>query len=460
MSTFDSINPYTLEKNWTFTRHTNDELDTIIQTAHEAYLDWKKTSFSHRQQLFLKLADIMDEHRNEICRLTTIEMWMLQNMSQSILASSANLTRRFANNGERILSDEDFFYDNIDGKYKYDPLWVIYWIAPRNFPYNQVLRAALANIMAGNTTIYKHASNVPLCAAKIEELFDLAWFPKGIYTNIYISWSQSEQIISNPLVQWVNITAGEAAGSIVWWLAGKYLKPSVLELWGNDPFVLLDHKDTKTFAAHAIACRITKWGMWGQRCNSSKRFIVMEKHYDKFIEYMKLHLESLKWWDPFDDKTDFPPIATSKLLKEIHDQVTRSIADGARLVTGGEILWDHGQFYAPTLLADVTPEMTSFREEVFGPVASVIKSKSIEESIALANNSEFGLSATVRWDDIDQLKEVADQLIWGMIFINNPAGSKASLPFGGVRKSGYGKENGPEWLRAFTNKKAVVYSIG
>ncbi len=457
MSTFDSNNPYTLEKNWTFTRHTNEELDAIIQTAHSAYLDWKETSFAHRQQLFLKLADLIDSKNSELAKLETIEMWSLRHFSKNVIKWTANLIRRYANNAERILGDEDFAHDGMVGKYRYDSLGVIYGIAPWNFPFNQVLRAAVANIVAGNTTVYKHASNVPLCGQAIEDLFVEAGFAKGIYTNLYSSGSQSEHIIAHPHIVWVNLTGWERAGSAVWSLAGKYLKPSVLELWGNDAFVVLDHSDTPALVADAVACRINNGG---QRCNGSKRFIVLEQYYDEFVEQMWQYMSTqVKRWDPMDAETQLPPLSNADQVAEVHDQVTRSLADGARLVTGGEILWDHWQFYAPTLLADVTPEMTSFREEVFGPVASITKAKNTEEAIALANNSEFGLSATVRWDDMQQLKEVADQLVWGMIFINNPAGSKASLPFGGVKKSGYGKENGPEWLRAFTNKKAIVYSI-
>jgi len=458
MSTFESINPYTLESNWTFTRHTNEELDVFIQTAHEAYLDWKKTSFDERKELLLKLADVLDNKNEELAKLETIEMGRLFHAAKSGLKGTANLIRRNANNVERILGDETFEHDGLVGKYKYDPIGVIYGIAPWNFPFNQVLRAAVANIAAGNTTIYKHSSNVPMCGQAIEDLFTEAGFPKGVYTNIYSSGSQSEHILANPLIVWTNLTGWERAGSAVWSLAGKYLKPSVLELWGNDAFIVLDHENIDQMVADATACRINNWG---QRCNGSKRFIVLEKYYDKFVEKMWAYMANqVTRWDPMDASTTLPPLSSKDQVNEVHDQVTRALADGARLVTGGEILWDKGQFYAPTLLADMKPDTTTFREEVFGPVASVIKSKSVEESITLANNSDFWLSATVRWDDIQQLKEVADQLDGGMIFINNPAWSKASLPFGWVRKSGYGKENGPEGLRSFTNKKAVVFSIG
>ena len=457
MSTLTSRNPYTWEVNATFDTLTNEQIDTVIDQAHTAYLSWKDTSFDEKKVLFLKMADIMDENREDICMLTTMEMGMLQYVSQNILKGTANLIRRYATNAEKIIWDEPFEHDGMIGKYKYDPLGVIYGIGPWNFPYNQILRAAIANIMAGNTTVYKHASNVPLCAAKIEELFELAWFPKGIYTNIYVKGSQSEHIIANPLIQWVNITASEEAGSVIWSLAGKYLKPSVLELGGNDAFVLLDHADTNAMAASAVACRISN--LWWQRCNSSKRFIIMEQHYDTFIAYMKKHMEAMQRGDPMDQNNQIPPIATQKLLNQIDDQVQRTIAQGARLITWWEIVGDKKQFYTGTVLADVTPDMTSAKEEVFGPVATIIKSKNIEDSIRLANESDFWLSATVWGDDIDQCKAVADRLEGGMIFINNPAGSKASLPFWWVKKSGYGKENGPEGLKAFTNKKAVVYTV-
>lgn len=400
------------------------------------------------------MADSMDAQREDICQWTTKEMWMLQHVSQNILKGTANLIRWYANNAERILSDEPFAHDWLTGKCTYDPLGVIYGIAPWNFPYNQVLRAAVANIMAGNTTIYKHASNVPFCAAKIQDLFNQAGFPAWVYTNIYISWSQSEHIIANPLVQWVNITASETAGSLIGWLAGKYLKPSVLELGGNDAFVLADHEDTHAYAAQATACRL---GMWWQRCNSSKRFIVLEQHYDAFVAAMKKHMETQVLWDPFDSNTTLPPLATQKLLQEVHDQVQRTIAQWATLITWWSIVDE--KFYAPTILADVTPDMVSAREEVFGPVATIIKSKNIEESIALANDSDFALSATVWWDDTEQCKTIAQQLEWWMVFINNQAGSKASLPFWWPKKSWYGKENGPEGLRAFTNKKVIVYEV-
>ena len=454
MSTIQSINPHNGEVNATFEKLDNDQLTKKIEKAQEAYLDWRETSWDERRALFHKLADIIDADIDGYANLQTIEMWMTFSASKSGLRWTANLIRWFADNAEKYLWDEPFDENGTVGKYRYDPLGVIYGVGPWNFPYNQVLRAAVPNILAGNTTIYKHASNVPMCAEQIEKFFLDAGFPEGVYQNIIISGSQSEHILAHKYVRAVNLTGSETAGSVVGALASKYLKPSVLELGGNDAFVLADHADTKAMVAEAVACRI--WN-GGQKCNSSKRFVVMEKHYDVFVEEMGKYMAAQKMWDPMDPSTQIPPMSSKRLVEEIHDQVTRSIEQGARLVTGWEISGDQGQFYPATLLADVEKGMTSYDEEVFGPVASVIKSKDLEDSIRIANDSHFGLSAVVYGDDIEQCKQVADRLEGGMIFINAPAGSRAHLPFGWVKKSGYGKENGPEGLRAFTNKKAIIY---
>ncbi len=455
MWTIQSINPYNGEVNAEFQTLSNDELDVIIQRAHDAHLEWKQTSWEHRKQLFHKLADIMDADAEKYAELQTIEMGMLYSASLSGVKSTASLIRWFADNAEDTLGDKEFDENGTKGKYKHDALGVIYGVGPWNFPYNQVLRAAVPNILAGNTTVYKHASIVPMCAEQIEKFFDMAGFPKWIYTNIFISGSQSEHIIANKHVAGVNLTGSEWAGSAVGSLAGKYLKRSVLELWGNDAFVLADHSDTKQMVREATACRISNGG---QKCNSSKRFIVMEKHYDEFVEEMGKYMETMKTGNPMEASTQIPPMSSLKLVNDIDDQVQRSISEGARLIVGWKKSGDRDQFYEGTILADVTSEMTSYNEEIFGPVASIIKSKDIQDSIRIANDSDFGLSAVVYGDDETQCREIADQLEGGMIFINEWAASKPHLPFGGVKKSGYGKENGREWLREFTNKKAIIYS--
>lgn len=454
MATLTSINPYNGEVNATFETLSDAQVVEKIEISHRAFLSWKQTSFAQRKELFYKLAEVIEANLDEYAELQTREMGMLFTASKGWLKATGDLIRWFADNAEDLIWPEEFTLNGTSGKYLYDPLGVIFGVGPWNFPYNQILRAAVPNILAGNTQVYKHASNVPMCAEKIEEFFRLAGFPEGVYTNMFISSSQSELILSHKLVRWVNLTGGERAGSAVGSLAGKYLKPSVLELGGNDAFVLADHEDTVQMVSEATACRIANGG---QKCNSSKRFIVMEKHYDTFVEEMWKYMQTMKLWDPMDASTQIPPMARLDLVDEIHQQVERSIADGARLVCGGDKSGERGEFYQGTVLADVTSEMASYNEEIFGPVASIIKSKDLEDSIRIANDSDFGLSAVVYGDDIDQCKSVADRLEWGMIFINAGAGSKPHLPFGWVKKSWYGKENGPEGLRAFMNKKVVIY---
>lgn len=449
-----SINPYNGEINSEFETLTDEQVLQKIETAHAAYLEWKDTSFEHRREMFYKLAQVIETDLDEYAKLQTQEMGMLYTASVSGLKATGDLIRWFADNLEMYIWDEEFDLNGTQGKYIYDPLGVIFWVGPWNFPYNQILRAAVPNILAGNTQLYKHASNVPMCAKQIEDFFVKAGFPEGIYTNLFVSSSQSELIISHKYVRGVNLTGWERAGSAVGALAGKYLKPSVLELGWNDAFVLADHRDTKQMVREATACRIANG--W-QKCNSSKRFIIMEQHYDVFVEEIWKYMSSMKLWNPMNTDTQIPPMARLDLVDEIDEQVQRSISGWARLICGGKKSGERWEYYEGTVLADVKTGIASYNEEVFGPVASIIKSKDLEDSIRIANDSDFALSAVVYWDDEQQCREIASKLEWGMIFINTGAGSKPHLPFWGPKKSGYGKENGPEWLRAFTNKKVIIY---
>lgn len=454
MPTLQSINPYTWELNGTYETLDSQSLEAKIQQGHQAFLVWKETSFTDRKKLFYTLADVIENKVEYLAKLQTIEMGMLYESSYKGLQKISKLIHWFADNAESVLGPKEFDEHGTKGSIQHDPLGVIYGIWPWNFPFSQVLRAAIPNIIAGNTTIYKHASNVPMCAQAIEDLFKEAGFAKWMYTNIFISSNQSEYILAHPSVRWVNLTGSEKAGSAIGSLAGKYLKPSVLELGGNDAFIVLNHTDTKKLVIEATTSRISNG--W-QKCNSSKRFIVLEKYYDTFVKEMGKYMESLSWGDPMDSSTQIPPLARLDLVNELHNQVQKSINEGAKLITGWKILGEKGQFYAGTVLADVTKDMTCYREETFWPVASIIKSSSVEESIKIANDSDFWLSAVVFGDDIEECKKVASKLEGGMIFINQPARSKAHLPFGGIKKSWYGKENGPEGLKAFTNRKVIVY---
>ena len=453
MSTIRSINPYTEKVNAELTTLTRDLLDHKITTAHHAYWAWKHTPSTERKALFLRLADIIENEKESLAELEMNEMGMLYSFSLAGIGKTATLVRWFANNFEAILSDESYESEWLQVTSQYDPLGVIFGIAPWNFPFNQVLRAAVPNILAWNTVLYKHASNVPLCGEKIEALFLQAWFPEGVYQNIIVSSSESEYILSRPEIAGVNLTGSEGAGKIIGSLAGKYLKPSILELGWNDAFIVADTSDIEKVAQEAVMARVSNAG---QKCNSSKRFIVWEQDYEKFCEAFTKRTNSLIIWDPKDPRTELWPLAKLDLLDDIDTQVQKTIAQGARLLTGWKRLDRSGYFYAPTVLADVTPSMTSYQEEVFGPVASIIRVKDLDEAISIANNSEFGLCGCVYGDNLEQCIEIASRIETGMVFINMPAASRASLPFWWVKKSWYGKENGPEWLKAFTNQKTIV----
>lgn len=454
MSKIKSINPYTQELNAEFETLTQAEIDKKINIAHNSYLSWKNTPNSKKKELFLNLAKVIEKQKQELAKIEMIEMWMLYNYSLSWLGNTVVLIEWFACNFEQILSPLEYETQAMQVKTMYDPIWVIFWVAPWNFPFNQVLRAAVPNILAWNTVVYKHASNTPLAWIKIEELFLEAWFPVWVYQNLMASSSESEYIISKKEIAWVNLTGSEWAWRSIWSLAWKYLKPSVLELWGNDAFIVANNSNLEKIAIEAVKARISN--NW-QKCNSSKRFIVMEKHYDEFLKHFVNYTNSLIIWDPSDEKTQIWPMARKDLVEEINSQVQKTISEGARLLAWWEILQRKWFFYSPTVLADVTPEMTSYKEEIFGPVASIIKVSDLDEAIKIANNSDFWLCSCIYWDDQEELKYIASKIETWMIFFNKPASSKASLPFGWVKKSGFWKENWPEWLKAFTNKKVIVY---
>lgn len=450
-----SINPYTEKLNWEFNLLDSKWIDEVIEMANNSYLTWRDVSDKEKKELFLKLALEIEKDIDECAKLQTIEMWMLYDFSKKWLLWTINLIRWYADNFESIIWEKDYkTSDWIEWKEIYDPIWVIFWIAPWNFPFNQLLRAAVPNILAWNTQIYKHSSNVPMCALKIQELFDNAWFPKWVFNNVFVSSSLSEHIISNKLIKWINLTGSERAGVAVWALAWKYLKPSILELWGNDAFVLCNTDDVKWFAEKAADIKMRNW--W-QTCNGSKRFIILEKHYDEFCKEFTRAMSELKIWDPSDINTDVQPMASLKAIDEMEEQIIRATNSWAKLLTWWKRAEMDWYFMTPTVLSDVTPETSSYNEEIFWPVASIMKSQSLEHSIELANWTDFWLSACVFWDDRNEVIEIAKKMEWWMVFVNQWAASKPSLPFWWIKKSGFWKENWPEWLRAFTNKKILVF---
>ncbi len=456
MSTLTSINPFTQEVNATFETISDEEIKQKIELAHSAYLSWRETSFDERKNLFYKLAEVIEVDIENVAKLQTLEMGMLLSASKTGMQAMADLIRWFADNAEDVLGDKEFDVDGSKWKFTHDPLWVIYGVAPWNFPYNQVLRAAVPNILAGNTQVYKHASNVPMCAEQIEKWFHKAGFPQGVYNNICISSSSSEMILEHKHVRGMNLTGWEKAGRVLGALAGKNLKPSVLELGGNDAFIVLETSKLDEIVDWAIVWRMRNG--W-QACTASKRFIILEKYYEEFCEKFSQKMSELKIGDPMLEATELQPICQESARDEVHKQVVQSISDGARLMTGWEKVSIDGKwfFYAPTLLADVTPDIYSFHEEIFGPVASAISARDIDHAVELANMIDLWLWGCIFGDKHDEIVATAERIETGMMFINQTVSSRAMLPFGGVKKSGYGKENGPEGLRAFTSKKVILY---
>ena len=451
--TIQSINPFTHEINAEFHLFTHEQIDARVKKAESAFEPWKKLPKSEKKELFLKLAKVFEKNAEEMAKLQTIEMGMLYKESLGGLKNVAALTRWFANNFERILAEEEFESEGVKGKTMYDPLGVIFGVAPWNFPFNQVLRAAIPNIIAWNTVVYKHASNVPMCAKKLEELFLEAGFPEGVYQNLFISSRDTEYVLEKNEIKWVNLTGWEKAWEAIGSFAGKMLKPSVLELGWNDAFIVCDSDNLENIAEEAVKARIANGG---QKCNSSKRFIVTNENYEEFKHHFIEKMSSLKIGDPMDPETQIPPLAKESAVDDIGQQVEQTLKEWGKLLTGWKKLDIQWNFYAPTII-EVDETMTSYKEEVFGPVASLIRVDDLDEAIELANDSDYGLCGCVYGDNAEQTLKVAEQIHTGMVFINKPAGSKASLPFGWVKKSWYWKENGPEWLKAFTNKKVIVY---
>lgn len=447
-----SINPYNNELNAEFDTLTNEELESKIQLAQESFCEWKNVSNLEKKELFLKLASILLENKEELAKLNVIEMWMTYKNALSDISKSSAGIEWFANNFEEILQDRKITEGGLDGKIIYEPLWVLYSVAPWNFPFNQVFRNAIPNILAWNTVLNKHASNVPMVAQKIEELFLEAGFSKWVFQNLFITPDMSEYIISHGLVRGTNITGWETAGRSIWSFAWENLKPSLLELGGSDPFLVLENNNLDRIIGDAVKARL--WNS-GQKCNSAKRFIVLEKYYDEFCEKFSKQMSEQKVWDPMDESTVVGPLAKQSLVDEIEWQVQDSIDAWSRLLTGWK-RWE-GNLFPPTVLSDVTPGMRVFDEEVFGPVAPVVKAQDINHAIELANMSQFGLGCSLYGDDIDSLKSIVSKIEAWNVCINKIVTSYPFLPYGWIKHSWYGKELWENGLKAFVNEKVVIY---
>lgn len=447
-----SINPATGQVVREYADHTSSEVKKIIEDVHAEWLTWKKTSMEHRSALFRNAAGILLERKETYARLITEEMGKIIRESLSEVEKCANACNYYADHAAELLEDQVIPTDASRSLVTFQPMGVILAVMPWNFPFWQVFRFAVPSLMAGNAAVLKHASNVTGCSLAIEEIFHDAGFPDNLFRSLIIPSAEVGPVVADPRIVAATLTGSESAGSQVASLAGKHIKKTVLELGGSDAFIVLEDADMDKAVKTAITARMINQG---QSCIAAKRFIVIESRSYEFETRVKIALGSLRIGDPQDMQTDVGPLARKDIVEEIDKQVKRSVADGARLVLGGQPVTRPGFYYSPTLLADIKKGMPVYSEETFGPVISIISVKDEEEAIAVANDSEFGLGGSVWTENPEHGEAVARKIETGAVFVNGLTKSDPRLPFGGIKKSGYGRELGESGIREFVNVKTI-----
>ncbi len=448
-----SINPSNGEKIMEYAPYSQKEIEQILSEVHKSFVDWKESEFHFRQQCLQKLVQILRAEQSYLANLITEEMGKPITESFAEIEKCAWVCEYYAEHGASFLQDKTIQTEFSHSFVSYEPLGTILAVMPWNFPFWQVFRFLTPNLMAGNTSVLKHASNVTGCALKIEELVQKSGFPTHVFRTLVIQSSQVEYVIQHDSIQAVTLTGSEQAGSAVASIAGREIKKSVLELGGSDPFIVLDDANLDTCVHSAINARFLNAG---QSCISAKRFIVSESILDTFVEKVTEKIQSLTIGDPKNSNTHIGPLAKPEFVDDLHQQVSESISMGATLVLGGQPISGHGFFYPPTLLRDCTEEMPVMNEETFGPVFSIISVKNVDEAITIANNSDLGLGACIWTENLEKGIQYAKQIESGAVFINDMTKSDPRLPFGGIKKSGYGRELSKEGIQEFVNIKTIV----
>ena len=450
-----SINPTTGEKLREFEALTAPEIERKIAVAEQAFEHYRRQPFPKRAQLLAMAARLLEEEKEKLGRIITLEMGKLFRTAIDEIERCARGCRYYAENAERFLEDEPAQTTAAQSYVHYEPLGAILAVMPWNFPFWQVFRFAAPALMAGNVGLLKHAANVPQCALAIEEIFCRAGFDQGVFQTLLIEADQVEQLIADPRVKAVTLTGSDKAGSAVASAAGREIKKSVLELGGSDAFIVMPSADFNNAVATAVKARTVNSG---QSCIAAKRFFIADPLYDRFVAEFVERMRALKVGDPFDERTEIGPLATEQILNGVDEQVQKSIAVGARLLTGGNRIHGPGFFYEPTVLVDVPKSAPAFREEVFGPVAALFCIRDAEEAIEQANDSAFGLGASAWTNDPGERELFTSELESGMVFINAMVASDPRVPFGGAKRSGFGRELGAHGIREFTNIKTIWIS--
>jgi succinate-semialdehyde dehydrogenase/glutarate-semialdehyde dehydrogenase len=452
-----SINPATGELLKSFVSIGDDEVQEKIARARSAFEDYKAVPLSHRELWMNKLAALLESEIDELAALITAEMGKPIVQARAEVAKCAVGCRYYAANAARILAPE---YIDIDGNetskeayVRWDPLGVVLAVMPWNFPLWQVFRFLAPALMAGNAGLLKHASNVPQCALAIESLVRRAGFPRGIFQTLLVDASQVEHILADDRIAAVTVTGSETAGRAIAAQAGWFIKKSVLELGGSDPFIVMPSADLDAAVAAAVKARAINSG---QSCICAKRFLVADAIYEDFEPRFIEAMDALKVGDPMKDETEIGPLSTQGQLDELDAQVKAAVKAGARLLTGGARMVGKGNYYEPTVLASVPCDCSLYREELFGPVAMLFRVCDAEEAISIANDTPFGLAASVWTQNAAEQRRFSEALECGAVFFNEIVASDPRLPFGGVKRSGYGRELSAAGMREFLNAKTVV----
>ncbi|WP_040420815.1 NAD-dependent succinate-semialdehyde dehydrogenase [Corynebacterium timonense] len=429
---------------------TDEQLDKALADADEAFRSWRETSYEQRGELLRTVASLFDANRDRLASIITEEMGKPLNQSNSEIDDVVDIFTYYADHGAELGADEPIEHEGGTAVLRRVPLGVLVGVMPWNFPYYQVARFAGPNIMAGNTVLLKHAEICPRSSQAIQDIFEEAGAPTGVFTNIYADHDQISTLIADKRVQGVSLTGSERAGRAVAATAGENLKKAVLELGGTDAYIVLDAEDIDEAAQTAWKKRIANTG---QACTSNKRIIVMDDIYDDFVAAMVRIAESFTEGDPANPgKGEYYPLSSRGAAEKLHEQVQDAVKAGATLHTGGELTGE-GAYFTPAVLTDVPVGSESYYEEFFGPVAEIYKVSSDDEAIELANDSNYGLGGAVFSSDVERARRVANRVETGMIHINIPQAGGAELPFGGVKNSGFGRELGPLGMDEFVNKQ-------
>jgi succinate-semialdehyde dehydrogenase / glutarate-semialdehyde dehydrogenase len=450
---YQSVNPANGEILRRFDQHTDEQMQNALATADNTYRHiWSRMAIRDRAKIVGRAASLMLDRKEELARLASLEMGKRISEGRTEVEISAAILQYYADNAETFLSPQIIESKAGYARLEYSPLGVLIGVQPWNYPYYQLSRFAAPQLMAGNVLLVKHSSSVPQCALAFEQLFTDAGSPAGAYTNLFLSSDQVGTLIDDPRIRGVALTGSERAGESLASRAGKNLKKSTMELGGSDAFIVLEDCDLTYAVNMAVVGRMENDG---QTCIGSKRFICVGARAEQFLNAFRDALKELKPGDPLDETTTLGPLSSDAALNLLLDQVREAVAHGARVFTGGDRLGQTGAYMQPTILTNVTPDNPAYRKEFFGPVALFFTAKDDDEAIAIANDSPFGLGGSVYTSDIEHGKRVASRIETGMVFINYPSMTAPDLPFGGIKRSGYGKELSNLGIEEFVNKKLI-----